>query len=71
MLDYNSDKRATAAELIKHKWLENVVVQGEIDLMIQNHERRENGEAPLPHAPVGVLTDPSVLNAQLGAMGQI
>lgn len=31
MLHYYPDSRASAAELVKHKWLEGVVVQGEVE----------------------------------------
>ncbi|EIW67425.1 hypothetical protein TREMEDRAFT_33616 [Tremella mesenterica DSM 1558] len=39
MLHYYPDSRATAAEMVKHPWLEGVVVQGEIELALR--ERRE------------------------------
>lgn len=39
MLHYYPDSRATAAELLKHPWLEGVVVQGDIEIAKQNHEK--------------------------------
>jgi serine/threonine-protein kinase SRPK3 len=39
MLHYYPDSRATAAELLKHPWLEGVVVQGDLEIAKQNHER--------------------------------
>lgn len=38
MLRLHPDKRATAAELVHHKWLDGVVVQGEIDMIRQAEE---------------------------------
>ncbi|OCF40514.1 CMGC/SRPK protein kinase [Kwoniella heveanensis CBS 569] len=40
MLHYFPDSRATAAELVKHPWLEGVVVQGELE-MAQNFHKAE------------------------------
>ncbi|TFY57891.1 hypothetical protein EVJ58_g6747 [Rhodofomes roseus] len=40
MLRLHPDKRAPASELIHHKWLEDVVVQGEIDVMRRQEEER-------------------------------
>ncbi|WVR07352.1 hypothetical protein IAU60_004393 [Kwoniella sp. DSM 27419] len=37
MLHYYPDSRATAAELVKHPWLEGVVVQGEMEMAQQAH----------------------------------
>lgn len=37
MMHYYPDTRATAAELLKHPWLEGVVVQGEIDMAERVH----------------------------------
>ncbi|RXK38133.1 CMGC/SRPK protein kinase [Tremella mesenterica] len=39
MLHYYPDSRATAAEMVKHPWLEGVVVQGEIEMALR--ETRE------------------------------
>ncbi|KAK7679630.1 hypothetical protein QCA50_017342 [Cerrena zonata] len=48
MLRLNPEKRAKAADLIHHKWLEGVVVQGEIDVIrrMEDEERRRKGGAP-------------------------
>ena len=32
MLHYYPDSRATAAEMVKHKWLDGVIVQGEVEM---------------------------------------
>lgn len=32
MMHYYPDTRATAAELVKHPWLDGVVVQGEVEM---------------------------------------
>ncbi|ORY35357.1 kinase-like domain-containing protein [Naematelia encephala] len=37
MMHYYPDARATAAELVKHPWLDGVVVQGEIEIAEANH----------------------------------
>lgn len=39
MLHYYPDSRATAAELVSHKWLEGVVVEGDIEMARRNHQR--------------------------------
>ncbi|KAK8854938.1 hypothetical protein IAR55_003677 [Kwoniella newhampshirensis] len=52
MLHYYPDNRATAAELVKHPWLEGVVVQGELEMAQSFHRaeverlRREQERAP-------------------------
>ena len=45
MLRLNPEKRARASDLIHHKWLEGVVVQGEIDMIrrMEDSERRQKG----------------------------
>lgn len=51
MLNLTPDKRATAAEMLRHEWLRGVVVQGEIDVHLTNdaqdeaHARIEAGRA--------------------------
>ena len=40
MLHYYPDSRATAAELVKHPWLDGVVVQGDIEMMEREHRER-------------------------------
>lgn len=39
MLHYYPDSRATAAELLKHPWLDGVVVQGDLEMAKREHER--------------------------------
>lgn len=39
MLHYYPDSRATAAELVHHPWLDNVVVQGEIEIAEKLHNK--------------------------------
>ncbi|KII89566.1 hypothetical protein PLICRDRAFT_160911 [Plicaturopsis crispa FD-325 SS-3] len=48
MLRLHPDKRAKASELIHHKWLEDVVVQGEIDVIrrAEEEEARSSNETP-------------------------
>ncbi|KAI0736368.1 kinase-like protein [Fomitopsis betulina] len=45
MLRLHPDKRAPASELVHHKWLESVVVQGEIDVMRRQEEERRRKQA--------------------------
>jgi serine/threonine-protein kinase SRPK3 len=76
MLDYSSENRAKPADLVKHKWLEGVIVQGEIDLMMEQAAReQESSESSDQSAPLtgsaAILSDPSTLKAQLGSMGRI
>lgn len=40
MLRLHPDKRAPASELVHHKWIESVVVQGEIDVMRRQEDER-------------------------------
>lgn len=47
MLRYDITKRATAAEMVSHKWLEGVIVQGEIDLL-EEHARKLEAEQGRP-----------------------
>lgn len=37
MLHYYPDSRATAAEMVKHPWLDGVVVQGELEMAEKMH----------------------------------
>ncbi len=39
MMHYYPDSRATAAELVKHPWLDGVVVQGEVEMHQKEMER--------------------------------
>lgn len=38
MMHYYPDSRATAAELVKHPWLDGVVVQGDLEMAERNHK---------------------------------
>lgn len=38
MMNYYPDARATPADLIKHPWLDGVVVQGDIDMAERAHK---------------------------------
>lgn len=54
MLRLLPEKRAKASELIHHKWLEDVVVQGEVDVIRRVEEadaRRKQRTAPAEGAP--------------------
>lgn len=44
MLHYYPDSRASAAEMVKHPWLEGVIVQGELE-MANSHGSRGNATA--------------------------
>ncbi|KAK4684575.1 serine/threonine-protein kinase SRPK3, partial [Tremellales sp. Uapishka_1] len=78
MLHYYPDSRATAAELVKHPWLEGVVVQGEVEMeeLRQSELRRssEKGKERETGGAGGALEE--VLNlggpvAGLSGMGRI
>ncbi|KAL6308528.1 kinase-like protein [Sparassis latifolia] len=45
MLRLHPDKRAPASELVHHKWLDGVVVQGEIDVMRRAEDERRRKQA--------------------------
>lgn len=47
MMRLNPEKRARAADMVNHAWLEGIVVQGEIDLilMAEAAERKERGRS--------------------------
>lgn len=64
MLAYQPESRATAAELSVHKWLEGVLVQGEIEVAQQQAERGRSG---------GTGDDPAPRDytPQLAVMGRI
>jgi len=38
MLHYHPDQRATAAESVKHPWLDGVVVQGDLEMAERSHK---------------------------------
>jgi serine/threonine-protein kinase SRPK3 len=67
MLRLHPDKRAKASELIHHRWLDSVVVQGEIDVIrraeSEEEERRRGvgGQGGLvAGAPQGIVRSASV-----------
>ncbi|KAG8729147.1 serine/threonine protein kinase, CMGC group [Ceratobasidium sp. 428] len=47
MMRLNPEKRARAADMVNHAWLEGIVVQGEIDLILlaEAAERKERGRS--------------------------
>lgn len=47
MMNLNPEKRARAADMVNHAWLDGIVVQGEIDLilMAEAKERKERGRS--------------------------
>ena len=52
MLRLHPDKRAKAADLIHHRWLDGIVVQGEIDVIRRaEREEEEKRDAAGSHAP--------------------
>lgn len=38
MLNYYPDSRATAADLVKHPWLDGVIVQGDLEMAEKAHK---------------------------------
>lgn len=44
MLHYYPDSRATAAELVNHKWLEGVLVEGEFEMARRNQQQQLDRE---------------------------
>ena len=72
MLRLHPDKRATAGELVHHKWLEGVVVQGEIDMIRQAEEedlRRRAAAAQAQHQQAQGAA-PLVRTLTVGAEGR-
>lgn len=43
MLHYYPDSRATAAEMVKHPWLDGVVVQGELEMAARGGDASASG----------------------------
>ncbi|KAG5654014.1 hypothetical protein H0H81_008323 [Sphagnurus paluster] len=62
MLRLHPDKRAKAGDLVHHRWLEGVVVQGEIDV-IRRAEREEQRSLLIAAEGLGV---PEVLRSESG-----
>lgn len=61
MLHYYPDSRATAAEMVKHPWLDGVVVQGEMEMAEKRHQRdleRAKALSTTP-APAGAAASPA------------
>lgn len=44
MLHYYSDSRASAAELVNHKWLEGVLVEGDFEMARRNQQQQMERE---------------------------
>ncbi|KAI0927813.1 hypothetical protein AcW1_005233 [Taiwanofungus camphoratus] len=57
MLRLHPDKRAPASELIHHKWLDSVVVQGEIDVMRRAEEERRRKQAAAAGGAAGATAE--------------
>ncbi|KAJ7599022.1 kinase-like protein [Mycena floridula] len=53
MLRLNPDKRAKAGELVHHKWLDGVAVQGEIDVLRRIEEDEARKRAGISTSPSG------------------
>lgn len=70
MLHYYPDSRATAAELVKHPWLDGVVVQGDLEMAQRLHEQKGKSKAkdPVPIDDI-IKLGPSV--AGMVGMGRI
>ncbi|KAG5640365.1 hypothetical protein DXG03_009028 [Asterophora parasitica] len=68
MLRLHPDKRAKAADLIHHRWLDGVVVQGEIDVIrraeIEEIERRAGGGASRATPATAIPAPPQVLRVE-------
>ncbi|CCM03025.1 uncharacterized protein FIBRA_05142 [Fibroporia radiculosa] len=47
MLRLHPDKRAPASELIHHRWIDGVVVQGEVDVLRRSEEERRRQQATI------------------------
>lgn len=45
MMRLNPEKRAGAKEMVNHPWLDGIVVQGEIELILAAEERKERGRS--------------------------
>ncbi|KAL1407347.1 hypothetical protein Q8F55_006769 [Vanrija albida] len=78
MLHYYPDSRATAAELVKHPWLEGVVVQGDLEIAQQLHEReverlrnQENNGSARPPVPLEEIINLGPPVAGMVGMGRI
>jgi serine/threonine-protein kinase SRPK3 len=52
MLRLNPEKRAGAGELVHHRWLDGIVVQGEIDVIRRAEEEEARRRLPSSSAPV-------------------
>jgi serine/threonine-protein kinase SRPK3 len=51
MLRLNPEKRAGAGELVHHRWLDGIVVQGEIDIIRRAEEEEARRRLPPSSAP--------------------
>lgn len=62
MLHYYPDSRATAAEMVKHPWLDGVVVQGEMEMAEKRHQRdieRAKALSSSAASPAGAAGSPA------------
>ena len=51
MLRLNPEKRAGAGELVHHRWLDGIVVHGEVDVIRRAEEEEARGRLPPSSAP--------------------
>ena len=70
MLQLNPDKRASAADMLAHEWLQGVVVQGEIEVHLaheaKEEEQRRIEEGKRQAKEIGMdVESPGVVNGEL------
>jgi len=51
MARLNPEKRAGAGELVHHRWLDGIVVQGEVDVILRAEEEEARRRLPSSSAP--------------------
>jgi serine/threonine-protein kinase SRPK3 len=51
MVRLNPEKRAGAGELVHHRWLDGIVVQGEVDVIRRAEEEEARRRSPQSSAP--------------------
>ena len=57
MLRLNPEKRAGAGELVHHRWLDGIVVQGEIDVIRRAEEEEARRRLPSSSVPTAIDVD--------------
>lgn len=67
MLRLNPDKRAKAGEVVHHRWLEGVVVQGEIDVVRRMEEEEEKKKTEGNEAAMASEVAPSPVPIEVKA----